>query len=51
MSEYAIQIIEKIINSNDPEQALLVAIKVITDFLSHPEASESKSSVESPEHA
>ena len=51
MTENTIQLLDKICNTDNPEQALLVAIKVVTDFLNRPEASESKSSVESPEHA
>lgn len=36
--------------NENPEQALLVAVNVIIDFLNHHEASELKSSVESPAH-
>ena len=48
MTENTIQLLDKICNNDTPEQALLVAIKVITDFLSRPESVELKSSVEFP---
>ena len=48
MTENTIQLLDKICNNDKPEQALLVALEIITYFLNHPEASESKSSVESP---
>ena len=51
MTKNEIELIEMIKNNNDPEQALLVAIRVIVDFLNHHESTESESSVDSPEYA
>lgn len=46
MTENETALLDMVRNHNNPEQALLVAIEVIIDFLTHPESTELKSSVE-----
>lgn len=50
MTENETTLIEKIMKHNNPEKALLVAIEIIADFLTHPESTELKSSADSQEH-
>ena len=49
MTDNETALLNLIRNNDNPEQALLVAVEVIVGFLNHPEASELKSSVASPE--
>lgn len=46
MTENETELIELIRNNENPEQALLIAIDIIIDFLNHHESVELKSSVE-----
>lgn len=46
MTENEIKLLEMIRNHDNPEQALLVAVEFILDFLNHHESVELKSSVE-----
>lgn len=48
MTENEIKLLDMIRANDDPEQALLTAVGVILDFLSHHESTESISSVELP---
>lgn len=50
MTEYEAKLLDKIRTNDNPEQALLVAINIIIDFLNHHESTELKSSVEFPAH-
>ena len=45
MTEYEAKLLDIIRTNDNPEQALLVAIEIIIDFLNHHEAPELKSSV------
>ena len=49
MTNNEIVLLDMIRNNANPEQALVIATKVIIDFLSHLESTESKSSAESQE--
>lgn len=51
MTENTIQLLDKICNNDTPEQALLIAVEIILDYLNRHESSELKSPVVSPEHA
>ena len=51
MSENESLLIELIRNHKNPEKALVTAIEIIVSFLSHPESTASRSSVESQESA
>ena len=51
MTEYEAKLLDIIRTNDNPEQALLIAIDIIIDFLNHLESTELKSSVESLEHA
>ncbi len=50
MTEYEAKLLDIIRTNDNPEQALLIAIDIIIDFLNHPESVELKSSVEFPAH-
>ena len=50
MTENETTLLDMIRSNDNPEQALLVAIEVIVDFLNHHESTELKSSVEFPAH-
>lgn len=47
MTENEMKLLEMIRKNDNPEQALLIAIEIIVDFLSHHEASQLKPSVDS----
>ncbi len=51
MTENEMKLLEMIRKNDNPEQALLVAVKVIADFLNRPVSSQSKPSADSLEHA
>lgn len=51
MTENETTLLDMIRGNKNPEQALLVAVEIITDFLNHRELSELKSSVDSQESA
>ncbi len=48
MTDNETTLLDMIRKHDNPEQALLVAINIIVDFLNHHESVELKSSVESP---
>jgi hypothetical protein len=49
MTENETTLLNMIRENDNPEQALLIAVEVILDFLNHHESVELKSSVEFPE--
>ena len=51
MTENEMKLLEMIRKNDNPEQALLVAVKVIADYLNHHVSSQLKPSADSLEHA
>ena len=49
MTEYEAKLLDIIRTNDNPEQAFLIAVEIMIDFLNHHESVELKSSVEFPE--